>query len=157
MKGYVGAQTEPMGESASETFLTLSLIELKKDTAGEAKDGKKVYEMSLNVGGSVPIIHSKTTGKWFVLSWPAIITMAVKAGIDIPDPAVDKPKRYDRVRVSDNPRVGKSFAGITGKLDLHGRMHGYEDQGDLALVIRDGGGAVGPISYEDLTKIEEDV
>jgi hypothetical protein len=68
---------------------------------GEAKDGKKVYEMSLNVGGSVPIIHSKTTGKWFVLSWPAIITMAVKAGIDIPDPEVDKPDAIV------NPKVDK--------------------------------------------------
>ena len=53
--------------------------------------------------------------------------------------------------------VRYSCAGITGKLDLHGRMHGYEDKGDLAIVIRDGGGAVGPISYEDLTKIEEGV
>jgi len=64
------------------------------------------------------------------------------------------PKRYDRVRVSDNPRFGKSWAGVKGTLDLHGEMHGYEGHGDLALIIRDGGGAVGPISYEDLTKID---
>jgi hypothetical protein len=67
---------------------------------------------------------------------------------------VSELKRYDRVRVSENPRYGKTWAGITGTLDLHGEMVGYEGEGDLALVIRDGGGAVGPISFEDLTKID---
>ncbi len=50
--------------------------------AGTAKSGRNEYEMSLNVGGSVPIVHSKQTGKWFVLPWEDIIELAIKAGVD---------------------------------------------------------------------------
>ena len=49
--------------------------------SGEAQSGKLKYEMSVTMEGS-PIIESKQTGKWFTLSWQAIIEMAVKAGID---------------------------------------------------------------------------
>jgi len=48
---------------------------------GEAKSGKLKYEMSTAIAG-MPIVESKQTGKWFTLSWQAIIDMAVKAGID---------------------------------------------------------------------------
>lgn len=48
---------------------------------GEAQAGKRKYEMSTGVNGA-PIILSKTTGKWFCLSWQMIIDLAVKAGID---------------------------------------------------------------------------
>lgn len=51
---------------------------------GDCKAGKRKYEMSVNIGGSVPIIESKQTGKYFTLSWKQIMELAEKAGIDAP-------------------------------------------------------------------------
>lgn len=52
-------------------------------------DGHK-YEMSVNVGGSTPIIRNVKTGKWYCLSWKDIIGLAKANGIDTPQP---KPRR----------------------------------------------------------------
>lgn len=58
---------------------------------GDAKsdDGFK-YEMAVNVAGLHPIVHSGQSGRWFTLNWQDIINLAVAAGIDKPDPEVDK-------------------------------------------------------------------
>ncbi len=58
---------------------------------GNADDGESVgYEMSILVGDNSPIILSKQTGKWFTLSWQAIIELAVEAGIDENDKDEEK-------------------------------------------------------------------
>jgi hypothetical protein len=51
---------------------------------GTAKaDDDTEYEMSL-ISGNTPLIKSKQTGKYFQLTWPEIIDLAVAAGIDQP-------------------------------------------------------------------------
>ena len=54
-----------------------------RQDVGKAEGGNGThYEMSLNMGGLNPIIHSVKTGKWFTLSWQAIIDAAIAAGIN---------------------------------------------------------------------------
>lgn len=53
-----------------------------REGVGSAKSGSDEYEMSLNMGGSCPIICSKTTGKWWTIGWEDLIELAVEAGID---------------------------------------------------------------------------
>ena len=48
----------------------------------ESKDGQ--YEMSLNIGGSHPIVRSTVTGQWYTISWRDIVNLARKKGIDNP-------------------------------------------------------------------------
>jgi hypothetical protein len=50
---------------------------------GEATgDHGRHYELTISAGSSAPIVHSKTTGKWFTLSWQDIIALAIQEGID---------------------------------------------------------------------------
>lgn len=64
---------------------------LPKDTllmriyTGTATQGTaQTYDMSINTGDNCPIVESKQTGKWFILSWEDIIGLAQNAGIDTP-------------------------------------------------------------------------
>lgn len=60
-------------------------------TATGSDDGRE-YEVFINVGDMCPIIRSKTSGRWFTLSWPELIAVAVGAGIDEPgNPTPDTP------------------------------------------------------------------
>lgn len=45
---------------------------------GEAKDEKAgiTYELSFNMGGMHPIVHSSKTERYFTLSWHDIINLA---------------------------------------------------------------------------------
>ncbi len=54
-----------------------------RNAVGEMNDdeGNK-YECTTNVAGEHPIIHSKQTGKWFILTWADIVKLAIEAGID---------------------------------------------------------------------------
>lgn len=40
------------------------------------------YELTLNLGGMVPTIRSKKSGRWFTLPWRSMLAAAVEAGID---------------------------------------------------------------------------
>ncbi len=54
-----------------------------RQSVGTCKDSRgDKYELSLNVGGSVPIIKNERTGLWYTLSWSDIVNLARKAGID---------------------------------------------------------------------------
>ena len=57
-----------------------------RNTVGEMKDdeGNK-YECTTNVAGDHPIIQSKQTGKWFILTWTDVVKLAIEAGIDKKD------------------------------------------------------------------------
>jgi hypothetical protein len=55
---------------------------------GETGSGDTVYELTVSASDHSPIIMSKTTGKWFTLSWQDLVGMAVEAGIDDPSPMV---------------------------------------------------------------------
>ena len=61
---------------------------LLKAVAAEAKtpDGRS-YDCTTMVPGGTPIVTSGQTNRIFVLTWPEIITMAIAAGIDEPEPA----------------------------------------------------------------------
>ena len=48
---------------------------------GTADDGERKFEMATSMNGA-PILQSAKTGKWFLLSWEDIISLADKAGID---------------------------------------------------------------------------
>jgi len=50
-------------------------------SAGEAKRGRKKYELTISPGGT-PIVRSLWSGKSFTLSWTDIIGLAIEAGID---------------------------------------------------------------------------
>lgn len=39
------------------------------------------FELSMNVGGNLPLVRSKKTGKWFSLGWQDIINLAIHRGI----------------------------------------------------------------------------
>lgn len=64
-----------LGEILPSTSLML------RNHVGEASCGDLKYEMSTGMNGA-PIVRSKQTGKWFTLSWQAILELADKAGID---------------------------------------------------------------------------
>lgn len=40
------------------------------------------YELAVNVGGSLPIVRSGKTKKWFTVTWQAMVDAAIEAGID---------------------------------------------------------------------------
>lgn len=49
---------------------------------GTATDSEgNTYELSTHPSG-FPIVRSRKTGKWFTLSWPDILDLADRAGID---------------------------------------------------------------------------
>ena len=62
-----------------------------REAVGTATLGEIEYEMTTLMNRS-PMIKSKKTGKWFVLSWQAIIELAVMAGIDEPDESKVTPR-----------------------------------------------------------------
>jgi len=49
--------------------------------AGKIHQAGKAYEVCM-ANMQTPLVHSKQTGKWFTLSFPEIVEMAVEAGID---------------------------------------------------------------------------
>jgi len=52
-----------------------------RQSVGEAsRDGKK-YELDLTVSG-FPLIHSVQSGKWYSVSWEALIDQAISEGLD---------------------------------------------------------------------------
>lgn len=55
-----------------------------RSSAATAKDEKSgiEYECTTNFTSGTPLVRSSKTGRWFTLDWPAIIALAVKAGID---------------------------------------------------------------------------
>jgi hypothetical protein len=63
---------------------------------GEAKSDNLAYEMSFNVSGNAPIVHSKQTGQWWTISWQELLELAVVAGIDKPITKESKSKRTSR-------------------------------------------------------------
>lgn len=66
--------------------------------AGTATQGKKVYDLSTNIGGGNPIVISKQTGKTFSLSWTEIINMAIELGIDKPVEVHATPKKRKELK-----------------------------------------------------------
>lgn len=40
------------------------------------------YAMTITCAGREPLIRSYKTGKYFLLSWPDILKLAIEAGID---------------------------------------------------------------------------
>lgn len=50
---------------------------------GMATREKLAYDMATLPTGE-PIVQSKQTGKWYVLAWTEILTLAEQAGIDKP-------------------------------------------------------------------------
>ena len=75
--------TEPtMGEREVRGKIHPKKTLFFRQNVGSAEADGRSYEMSMNVGGSHPIIQSRQTEKWFTLSWQEIIDMAIEAGID---------------------------------------------------------------------------
>jgi hypothetical protein len=56
---------------------------LRMEAGTATGDGAK-YELSVNMGGLNPIIHSSKTGKWWTITWPDLMKLAQAAGIDEP-------------------------------------------------------------------------
>lgn len=53
---------------------------------GLAKEpGGDEYELTVNAGGYTPIIRNMRTKRWFTMTWPDLIEIARKAGIDQED------------------------------------------------------------------------
>ena len=74
------------GESDSTAGLGIGKIYPAKSMffrnhVGTADDGERKYTMTTSMNGT-PILQSEKTGKWFLLSWEDIISLAEKAGID---------------------------------------------------------------------------
>jgi len=69
------AKTNAVGEVMPKKTMILRVH------AGKASAGGFKYEMSNAISGQ-PIVQSKRTGKWFVLGWEDILSLAVKAGIN---------------------------------------------------------------------------
>ena len=54
-----------------------------RHAVGEIRDADgHAWEVSTNVAGMHPIVHSKQTDRYFTLSWEDIIQLALARGID---------------------------------------------------------------------------
>lgn len=64
-----------------------------RTAAGTAdmKDGSASYELSNCIDGS-PIIRNEQTGRWWVMNWQQLLTLARAAGVDTPaEPGPEAP------------------------------------------------------------------
>lgn len=61
-------------------MLEASALMLRRDI-GTGNMGGKEYDMQITATGN-PIVHSKATGKMFMLTWEGIVKLAVEAGVD---------------------------------------------------------------------------
>lgn len=50
----------------------------------ESPENGNKYELSL-CNMSLPCVRSEKTGKWFIITWPALVDAAIAAGIDDED------------------------------------------------------------------------
>lgn len=51
------------------------------------EDNNAKYEMSTLAGTSIPCVRSVATGRYFLLTWPEILNLAIDAGIDKEEPS----------------------------------------------------------------------
>jgi hypothetical protein len=58
---------------------------LRQNVGNATAENGDVYELTLNVGASHPIIRSEKTGRWWTVSWQELIGLAIKGGIDQPE------------------------------------------------------------------------
>jgi hypothetical protein len=61
------------------------LLNQESEFVSEWKDeADKDYDFFLGKTSRSPIVKSRTTGRYFILSWPDIIKLGVKAGLNKP-------------------------------------------------------------------------
>lgn len=72
------AKTNTIGKvmPAETLYLRLAVGVVKDELTGAE------YEVSTAIGSMTPIVRSKASGRWFILSWRDITELARIAGID---------------------------------------------------------------------------
>jgi hypothetical protein len=55
-----------------------------RNDVGSLKGEGTQWDLSTVFGSNCPVIHSKQTGNWFILSWQEVLALAIEAGIELP-------------------------------------------------------------------------